>query len=317
LNCQESADEIALAALLCKTDLATDMVKELPELQGIMGGLYARAEGLPEPVWTAMYDHYLPLNLEERTPRNLVGALVSMADRADTLTGCFGIGMAPKGSSDPFALRRHAHGLVKILWEHRLNLTLGQILDPAFEGVAGKATVPEDRARTEMYGFLERRIRYMLQQREFAYDVINAVMANGFDRPLDVLERCSALQQIRPEDDFLAIAAAYKRVKNILSQAGFKEIPEVDSALLTEEAEKELSARHRLIAPEACSYAAEGRYYEALKSMAALRPAVDRFFDQVLVMSPDPRIRQARLGILAQLAELFRLVADISEIVVI
>jgi glycyl-tRNA synthetase beta chain len=316
LDCQELSEELSRASLLCKTDLATDMVKELPELQGIMGGLYARKEGMSESVWTAIYDHYMPLNLEERTPRNLAGALVSIADRADTLAGCFGIGMAPKGSSDPFALRRHAQGLMKILWEHQVNLTLDQILTPAFQGVAEKTSVPEKQARGELMSFLERRLRYMLQQRGFAYDVINAVLAVGYERPLDVLARCGALQQIRPETDFLAIAAAYKRVKNILNQAASGKKPEVDTALLTEDAEKALYAGFRGIAPEAGNRAREGSYYEALKSMATLRSAVDRFFDQVLVMSQDERLRANRLSLLAELAELFRLVADISEIVV-
>src|SRR5206468_390510 len=146
--------------------------KEFTDLQGIVGGLYARHEGLPEPVCQAIYDQYLPRNLEERSPRTLEGAVLSISDRADTLAGCFGIGMAPKGSSDPFALRRAAQGLVKIVWDQNLPLSLDDILNPALEGVASKITLPSNEALEKLKGFFEQRIRFMLQQRGCSYDVI-------------------------------------------------------------------------------------------------------------------------------------------------
>jgi glycyl-tRNA synthetase beta chain len=195
------------AALLAKCDLTTDMVKELTELQGVMGGLYAREQGEPEEVWRAIYEHYKPESMEDAIPATLTGRLLSLADKLDTLQGCFKVGLAPTGSKDPFALRRAAQGVVKILVEGRLSLPLSKL--------AGA-----DEALAE---FLLERVRYYFKDiRGFRYDEVNAVLAAGHDDLADVESRLAAIQAVRPTENFEPLAASFKRIKNILRQAGFE-----------------------------------------------------------------------------------------------
>jgi len=310
-----TATEIPQAARLMKADLATEMVKELTELQGIMGGIYARHQGLPDLIWQAIYDQYRPRHLEDASPRNLIGALLSLADRMDTLAGCFGVGIIPKGSSDPFALRRQAQGVVKILWDHCLPFTIAVLADSALAAVELKISRSTEDIRRDMEQFFEQRIRYMLQQRGFSYDVVNAALALGFEPPTETLLRTSALQRIRTESDFLDIAAAFKRVKNILKDIDLAQLPELDSTLFREEEEKTLAAGLLAAFPTAKNAMDQKEYYQALKGMAQLRPIVNCFFDKVLVMAPDENIRANRLALLRELSALFLLVGDISEIV--
>jgi glycyl-tRNA synthetase beta chain len=306
---------IPQAARLMKADLATDMVKELTELQGVMGGIYARQEGLPETIWQAIYDQYLPRHLEDASPRNKVGALLSLADRMDTLAGCFGVGIIPKGSSDPFALRRQAQGVIKILWDHDLPLTIAQLTDSALAAVEEKISRPTEDIRSDIAQFFEQRIRYMLQQRGYTYDVINASLAGGFEPPTETLLRTDALQRIRSQPDFLDIAVAFKRVKNILKDIDLGKLPEPEPALFQEEAERTLAAALAAAFPAVKSEMDQKNYYQALKGMAQLRPAVHGFFEKVLVMAPEISLKKNRLALLRELSALFLLVGDISEIV--
>jgi len=289
------------AALLSKCDLTTDMVKELTELQGIMGGLYARAQGEPEPVWRAIYEHYRPESMEDAIPSTLEGRLVSLADKLDALQGCFAQGMIPSGSRDPFALRRAAQGVVRVLVEGELALPLKEFL--------GGDQALED--------FFADRLRYYFRDvRGFRYDEVNAVLGAGWDDLTDFASRLAALQQVRPTGNFEPLAASFKRIQNILRQAGVAPASAgvVDTALLEPGAEREmwegfLAARvtRRLIG--------QGDYTMALERIAALRPQVDKFFDQVLVNAPDARIRANRLTMLGNLLSEFSAIADFSEIV--
>ncbi len=306
---------VSQAARLMKADLATDMVKELTELQGVMGGIYARQEGMPAAIWEAIYDQYLPRHLEDSSPRNKVGALLSLADRMDTLAGCFGVGIIPRGSSDPYALRRQAQGVVKILWDHDLPFTVAQLTDAALAAVEEKINRPTEEIRADIGLFFEQRIRYMLQQRGFSYDVVNAALAGGFEPPTETLLRTLALQQIRALPDFLDIAVAFKRVKNILKDIDWSRIPDPDPGLFREEAEKVLAASVEAAFPMVKKDMDQKQYFQALKGMAQLRPAVQSFFDQVLVMAPETNLRENRLALLRELSALFLLVGDISEIV--
>ncbi|MEE8583302.1 MAG: glycine--tRNA ligase subunit beta [Acidobacteriota bacterium] len=304
------------AARLCKADLSSGMVGELSELQGVMGGLYARHEGYPEPVWKAVYQHYQPESLEDPVPDSLPGAVLSLADKLDTLVGCFGIGLKPTGSRDPFALRRQAQGIVKILFELGdqvpVSLTLTQLVDLAQGNF--KPSQPADQVRRSVVGFLERRVRFMFEQQGLAYDVLNAVLALGVAQVRQAFDRARSLSEIRGQSDFEALAAAFKRMRNILGkQAG--ELPAFDPGLLQDPAEKALHQAYLRTRAPVESMLQKGRFPEALKRLAKLRRPVDEFFDEVLVMAPDEALKNNRLRLLEDLSQLFLQIADISEIV--
>ena len=288
------------AALLAKCDLTTEMVKEFPELQGVIGGLYARAQGEPEAVARAIYDHYKPVSMDDSIPRSYEGCLVALADKLDTLRECFRIGLIPTGSKDPFALRRAAQGVVKVLVEGGLQFPLSEL-------VGDNAALVE---------FLLDRVRYYFREvRGFPYDEVNAVLAAGAQDLIDVRDRLKAVHDVRPTENFEPIAASFKRIKNILRQAGYPGGGEVASELLVESEEKELHSAFLEARQAFTAYRDEGAYTSALKEIALLRPEVDRFFDHVLVNAPDERVRMNRLSLLASLLGEFSSIADFSEIV--
>jgi glycyl-tRNA synthetase beta chain len=287
----------ARAAQLSKIDLTTELVKEFTDLQGVVGGLYARAQGEPEEVSTAIYDHYKPVSMEDSIPRTPAGQLLSIADKLDTLRGCFAIGLIPTGSRDPFALRRAAQGVVKILVEAKLQLPVRTLLK-------GDAQLEE---------FFLDRIRYYFKDiRGFKYDEVNAVLASGWDDLADVEERLIAIQAVRPTQDFEPLAASFKRIQNILKQAQFAgDGSQIDAGLLDPGPESDLYKEFQNVR----SRAANQPYRPALESIASLRPKVDLFFDKVLVNAPDSKIRQNRLTLLHTLLAEFSTIADFSEIV--
>ena len=288
---------VSLAALLCKCDLTTDMVKEFTELQGIVGGLYAKAQDEGEAVATAIYDHYKPVSMEDSIPRTLEGQVLSIADKLDTLRECFKIGLIPTGSKDPFALRRAAQGIVKILFEARLPL-------PLMESVVDvPALVP----------FLKERIEFYLRDvLGFAYDEVNAVMAVPIGSFPDLADRAEAIHYIRPTEDFEPVAASFKRIKNILKQAGITFADQPNPELLADGPEKDLHDAFNRVRSQ---IEARSSYREKLAAIASLRPQVDLFFDKILVNDPDPAIRQNRLALLHSLLTKFSSIADFSEIV--
>jgi glycyl-tRNA synthetase beta chain len=272
------------------------MVKEFTELQGQVGGVYARAQGHAEPVALAIYEHYKPVSMEDAIPATAEGQLVSLADKVDTLRGCFGIGMAPKGSSDPFALRRAAQGVVRILAEGGLDLKLRAL-------AGGDETLEK---------FFADRVEYYFREvRGFAYDEVNAVMAVGQDDLKDMGARLEAVRAVRATENFEPLAAAFKRIKNILKQAQFEGAGTVDTAKLEPGAEQALHAEFLRVKQ---AVAGQG-YGPALEAIASLRPAVDHFFDKVMVNVEDAAVRQNRLTLLKSLLSEFSTLADFSEIV--
>jgi glycyl-tRNA synthetase beta chain len=282
------------AAWLCKCDLTTEMVKEFTDLQGIVGGLYARAQGEPEAVSQAIYEHYKPLSMEDSIPSTPGGRILALADKLDTLRGCFAIGLIPSGSKDPFALRRAAQGVVKILVEGKLDYSLDQL------------------AQGELRAFLiERAEHYFREVRGFKYDEVNAVLASGIGTLPDVEARLAALAAVRPTANFEPLAASFKRIRNILKQAEFKTDRPVQTALLEAGPERGLHTAFE----EVRARIQGAGYLEALEAIAALRPQVDLFFDKVLVNAPDPEIRTNRLTLLHNLLREFSTIADFSEIV--
>jgi len=318
-------DEAGLlrAVELAKTDLTTELVKEFTELQGVIGGFYAQAQGLGETVGNAIYAQYTPASAEDTIPSTTEGQLLGLADRIQTITAMFGIGFKPTGSKDPFALRRAGNGIIKILAESDLELTLDGIYS-AICSTSGNSTG----VFNEVQVFLIERLRfYLIDVRGFAYDVVNAVTSAG-DEVVETeftvgaenirhtIARAEALTAVRGGEDFAAISAAFKRIKNILRQAREKKV-EIDSAseaTLSAEAQQ-LSDAASTLAPKVAILRQQRAYAEALALIATLRPAVDTFFDKVMVLDPDPTVRGANLALINNVLQSFSDIADFSEIV--
>lgn len=308
------------AAELAKCDLVTEMVHEFPELQGIVGGLYARAQGEPEEIAWAVYDHYKPLGLDDALPRNLTGCAVSLADKLDSLVACFAVGAIPTGSSDPFALRRAALGVVKIILEKRLPLSISSAISAAAKALkmyAPKIDVTEA-VQKQVLDFLLERARFMLtEKRGFAYDEISAAFAAGADDLVDAVERVAAVKAIRNTKNFGPLAASFKRIRNILEKSAGaldKGQLNVQHELLWEPAERELYAASQKIGEEATRRKKAGKYREALEVISELRPSVDQFFEKVLVMVEDQAVRKNRVALLANLLKEFSTIADFSQL---
>ena len=300
------------ASRLCKVDLTTEMVGEFPELQGVVGGLYAREQGYPEEVWQAVYEHYKPLSLDDNTPSTDLGALLSIADKMDTIVGCFRAGIIPSGSSDPFALRRQAQGLVKVLLDHQFNYSLAQLVKLAEKGFPD-AGLDRD-VYDDLLEFLEGRVQRLLGEEGIPYDVLNAVLAVETSGVHDAYARAQALLKIRKDEDFEALAAVYKRVKNILEEQTI-DISHVSEEFLLESEEQALFRAYSDLHHVVERHLENRNYVAALKEIAALRTPVDRFFDKVLVMVEKAELRGNRLRLLHEISQLFLRVADISQIV--
>jgi glycyl-tRNA synthetase beta chain len=300
------------AAHLCKADLLTEMVGEFPELQGIMGRYYARHDGEPAAVADAIEQHYFPKSAGGELPRGAVAVAAALADKLDTLVGIFGVGLAPTGDKDPFGLRRAAVGVIRILLEQSLPLDLRQLFDRAhglFPGGLVSATVGKD-----LHDFVLDRLRPYLRERGYAPDEIDAVLSLNPTQLDHVIPRLEALKKFRALPEGMALAAANKRIRNILRQAGGKIDGTVNPALLTEAAETALAQAVQAAAGDVGPLVSGGDYAATLKRLAALRPAVDEFFDKVMVMADDTGVRANRLALLNSLGALFLHVADVSKL---
>jgi glycyl-tRNA synthetase beta chain len=306
---------LGIALTLAKTDLTCELVKEFTELQGIIGGLYAKTQGYDGKVAQAIYDQYKPASTEDAIPSTIEGKLLGLVDRIQTVTAMFRIGAAPTGSKDPFALRRAANAIVKILAESSLPLTLSELLAASTEQTTSEEA---NKANAEaVSAFLLERLHFYLKDvRGFAYDVVNAVLAAGADDVRDAIARAEALTAARESADFAAISAAFKRIKNILRQAEEKgfEIGSPKSVTLAQEAQQ-LADAAATLAPKVAALREQRTYGEALALIATLRPDVDAFFDKVMVLDPDPLVRGAHLGLINEVQRGFSGIADFSEIV--
>jgi glycyl-tRNA synthetase beta chain len=315
-------DHVLRAVRLSKCDLTTKMVQEFTELQGIVGGLYAKVQGEPQEVADAMYDHYLPQGAEDNCPRSLAGAVVSLADKIDAVAAGFAAGLEPTGSSDPFGLRRAGNGIIKIAFDLLPTLDLLELLNEVTQENLGLPPVNDPLGK--IAGFLrERTESYLKTVAGLRYDTVRAVLRvlpTGWGKPADALARGRALEGIRDTDDFVALSIAAKRTRNILGKsAEFEDFSEainpVDEKLLTAGPEEELYRTIKRLPATLDDLAARGQYEEAFRVLAGLRPQVDRFFDKVLVMDDDVRIRRHRVNLLSKLIRLvFLRFADLSQI---
>ena len=318
------------AALLAKTDLTTELVKEFTELQGIVGGLYTRVQQLDEDmkpdvqleVSRAIYDHYKPESMDDSAPATIEGAVLSIADKSDSIAGMFALGLIPSGSKDPFALRRQANGIVKTIAEHKLPFRLSELMADArtrYQGSEAEKKFSNAAYAESVRSFFRERLEFYLKDaRGYTYDVVSAVLAVDSDDVVDAAARAEAVSKVRGSADFESISGAFKRMKNILRQAAenTKVIAmRVDSSGLQEESEKELAA----LIPQTVASVAKRRavhdYEGALLEIAKLRPAIDTFFDKVMVMVDDDNLRANRLALLQTVVKEFSTIADFSEIV--
>jgi glycyl-tRNA synthetase beta chain len=303
----QRADE---AAMLAKADLLTDMVGEFPELQGIMGGYYARHDGLNEQVAFAIEDHYKPRFAGDALPRQAAGIAVALADKLETLAGLFGVGQVPTGDKDPFALRRHALGVIRMLIERELPLDMPRLLDIAFDAFPQAAK----EARSALAAFLRERLVGYLREAGHPGQSVEAVVDANPARWAQIPKRLDAVRAFKALSEAEPLAAANKRVGNILKKSEQGTAAAVQSALLIEPAEQSLHAALQRVAPRAEAAFASGDYTASLQALAALKAPVDAFFDSVMVNADDPALRANRLGLLTELHAAMNRVADLSKL---
>jgi glycyl-tRNA synthetase beta chain len=309
------------AALLAKADLLTDMVGEFPELQGIMGGYYALNDGLGETVAHAIEDHYKPRFAGDSLPRNDVGVVVALADKLETLVGMFGIGNLPTGDKDPFALRRHALGVIRMLVEKDIAVDLNKLIgfgsrafDGWLEGLSADEQLAVGFSGDKLTDFIFDRLAGSLREQGYSAQEVDAVLALKPQRLGDVTKRLAAVRAFAALPEAPALAAANKRVGNILKKVEGTVDAKVNDALLQESAEIALANALKSVAPVADAAWAAGDYAANLQALAALKAPVDAFFDGVMVNAEDPALKANRLGLLATLHAAMNRVADLSKL---
>ena len=297
-------------ALLAKTDLLTDMVGEFPTLQGAIGHDYALLSGETKEVATAIREHYLPVRAGGPLPASIPGALVGMADRLDSITGCFGIGQMPTGTADPFGLRRLSLGLLHIINAMGFSLSLAEFVDEALALYGDKLTVPRAEARRNVLEFIKGRFSNDLTGQGIPAEAVEAVISVSFDDPLDCRHRINALMAISGQEAFTVLAGSFKRVINIIKE---NSETSVQPALLSENAEQKLHAAYLAVRLEAVPLLEASDYEKALTVILKMKEPVDTFFEEVMVMVEDERVRANRLNLLTAIARLFLRIGDFSK----
>jgi len=305
-------DTVDRAALLAKADLETQMVGEFSELQGIMGREYARLAGENPVVSEAIYEHYLPIAAGGDLPQTDEGAIVGIADKVDTITGFFGVGLPPTGTADPYALRRQALGVINIILDRRYALPLDFLLDESLKLLDGVLKKPAAEVKKDVRDFFAGRYQNQLIAQGYAYDTVDAVLAGGLNDLVVASEKIKALQAFRTNPEFEPISIAFKRVDNILKDFSN---PNVDPKLFATDAERNLYSAAKEIEKQIVDGIEKNDFNLALKEMARLRPPVDAFFDSVMVMDKDEKIKFNRLSLLSEISATFHKIADFSKIV--
>ncbi len=307
-----SAATVERAAFLCKADLVTGMVGEFPELQGIMGSAYAKLQGESQAVAQAIYEHYQPTRAGGPIPESVEGCLLSMADKMDTIAGCFGVGLIPSGTADPFALRRQTLGIIRIVLEKPFKVSLKGFIDQALPLLENKLTAPMEEVKQNILDFFEGRLHHFLVSQEgFSPDVVDASLAIGFDDLVDAVKRTRALADFKTRPDFDALAAAFKRVVNIIKTPERRPL-ETDLFRGAEEQALYSGLKDTEGVVEGCLAASD--YAGALEAMARLKDFIDAYFDSVLIMDENQDIRKNRLALLTQIHDLFGKVGDFRKI---
>jgi glycyl-tRNA synthetase beta chain len=288
------------------------MVGEFPKLQGIVGKEYARLSGEKPEVYEAIYEHYLPAFAGDRLPNSPVGDMVSIADKLDTMVGCFGVGLIPTGTADPFGLRRQALGIIRIILEKRYPLSLVQLIEESGKLLKEKMERPFVEVKKEVIEFFRIRYQNLLLDKGYPFDVVDAALSTSFDELIDVQHRIDALKVARVSQDFESVVIGFKRAMNILK--GYSSRKEVNPSLFSEAAEKDLYQSFLKAKEKIELYLKERAYESAILEMTQMRKPIDTFFDKVMVMVEDEKIRNNRLALLDGIGQLFLRIADFSKL---
>ncbi|MBW1731846.1 MAG: glycine--tRNA ligase subunit beta [Deltaproteobacteria bacterium] len=311
--CPEKREDVALACRLCKCDLVTYMVDEFPSLQGIMGEAYARLEGYPEEVCIAIREHYLPLRAGGELPQGEIGAVVGLADRMDTVVGCFAVGLEPTGTADPFALRRHALAILRILEDTKASIGLGQFTSKAMDLLKARISFDTETVHNKVMGFFRERYKQMMLRSGYASDEVEAVISADFERINQLKARIDALKRFATEsEEFEGLALTFKRVRNILKKA--EKSYQVNPGLFKEASESGLWNIYENCQADLAKAVDQGNYQMAFSLLMAFKEPVDRFFDEVEILTKESQaLRENRLGMLQHIESLFLKVVDFSK----
>jgi glycyl-tRNA synthetase beta chain len=304
---------LVLAAELSKSDLATEMVREFPSLQGKVGGLYARAEGFPAAVTQAVYEHYQPVSLEDESPSSLEGALLSIADKLDSIVGVAGIGLQATGSSDPFGLRRNAQGVCKIILDKKLRLSFPRLLEKVIAVYGDKLKRPKKEILSQCLEFFAGRLRYIFERQGYRYDLVNAALGAGLDNLYHSFLRVKALDALKASPQFEPFILMVKRTNNILTGQA---VASPDADLFVEKEERELYATFSIVKQNIVPMIAKGDFSQAQKIIFRIQPCLNAFFDHVLVMAEERKLRKNRLALLQAISIILTQMADYSQVVV-
>ncbi len=305
--------EAVEAAGLCKADLLTDMVREFPSLQGRMGGLYARQEGYPAAVHQAIYEHYQPASLEDDVPSSLSGAVLSLADKLDSIAGVVGLGIEVSGSSDPFGLRRNAHGVCKIVLDKKLRFSFPLLLDKVLAGYGDRLSLGREETKRYCLDFFAGRLRFILEKQGYRYDLVNAALGAGLEQILDVRLRVEALDALKSSPLFEPFILMAKRINNILKD---QPAAKLNPDLFVEKEERDLYSTFSIIKDNAARMTAKGDFGRAQGIVFKLQPVLNIFFEKVLVMAEEKKLRLNRLALLQSINRMLAGMADYSQVVV-
>ncbi len=304
---------LADAAELCKVDLITEMVREFPSLQGRMGGLYAKEEGSSATVWKTIYEHYQPVSLDDSSPSSLTGAILAIADKLDTIVGATGIGVEVSGSKDPFGLRRNAQGICKIILEKKLSFSFPRLIDKTLNTMKERLVREKEKVKSDVLNFFVNRLQYIFESQGYRYDLVKASLAPGIDNIYHASLRLRALDSLKESPQFEPMIMIAKRVNNILKGHSKHKVNE---DLLLEKQERELHTTFSIIRDNITPLISVGDFAKAQRMMFRMKSPINDFFDHVLVMAEDKRIRRNRLALLQEISQLFGQIADYSLVVI-
>ncbi len=313
VDAQKIKKQVVQGTELSKVDLLTDMVREFPSLQGKVGGLYAREEGYPAPVWKAVYEHYQPVSLDDESPSSLAGSILSIADKLDSVVGSVGIGIQVTGSKDPFGLRRNAQSICKIILDKKFSFSFSRLLDKVIDVYGAKIREPETHVKNYCLDFFSNRLRYIYEKQNYRYDLVNAAISAGIDNIYHSFLRVKALDSLKDSPNFEPLILIFKRVNNILrDQPPFR----LNSGLFVEKDERELHTTFCIIRDNVLPLIKKGDFSQAQRIIFRIKSSINNFFDNVLVMADEKRIRRNRLALLQAINKLLVQVADYSQVVI-